>query len=63
MALGERALIERFFRDCGAHRADVRVGIGDDAALLDVPAGMELVARWTRSSPVFISCPMRHRKP
>jgi thiamine-monophosphate kinase len=45
MALGERALIERFFRDCGAHRADVRVGIGDDAALLDVPAGMELVAK------------------
>jgi thiamine-monophosphate kinase len=45
MALSEHALIERFFRDCGAQRADVRVGIGDDAALLNVPAGMELVAK------------------
>jgi thiamine-monophosphate kinase len=45
MALTERTLIERFFRDCGAKRSDVRVGIGDDAALLDVPPGMQLVAK------------------
>lgn len=45
MALSERALIERFFRDCGARRSDVRVGIGDDAALLEPPAGMQLVAK------------------
>jgi thiamine-monophosphate kinase len=45
MALTERALIDRFFRDCGAKRSDVRVGIGDDAALLEVPPGMQLVAK------------------
>lgn len=45
MPLTERALIDRFFRDCGARRADVRLGIGDDAALLDVPAGAQLVAK------------------
>ena len=44
MALSEFALIERYFRRCGAQRADVRLGVGDDAALLRVPAGCELVA-------------------
>ena len=44
-ALNERSLIERFFKDCGARRADVAVGVGDDAALIDVPAGMQLVAK------------------
>ena len=44
MALNERTLIERFFRDCGAPRADVPLGVGDDAALLDSPPGMQLVA-------------------
>ena len=44
MALGEFALIDRYFRACGARRADVVVGVGDDAALLTVPAGAELVA-------------------
>jgi thiamine-monophosphate kinase len=44
MALGEFALIDRFFRDCGARRADVALGVGDDAALLDCPPGMQLVA-------------------
>jgi thiamine-monophosphate kinase len=43
--LNERSLIARFFKDCGAHRSDVAVGVGDDAALLDVPAGMQLVAK------------------
>jgi thiamine-monophosphate kinase len=44
MALSETALIERFFRDCGAQRGDVMLGIGDDAALLVPPPGRELVA-------------------
>jgi thiamine-monophosphate kinase len=44
MALSEFALIERYFRSCGAHRADVTLGVGDDAALLRLPAGSELVA-------------------
>jgi thiamine-monophosphate kinase len=44
VALTETGLIERFFRACGAQRADVALGIGDDAALLSVPAGCELVA-------------------
>jgi thiamine-monophosphate kinase len=44
MALSEFALIDRYFRKCGVRRADVRLGVGDDAALLDSPAGCDLVA-------------------
>jgi len=44
MPLSEFALIERYFRTCGAQRADVRLGVGDDAALLAMPAGCDLVA-------------------
>ena len=44
MALSEFDLIDRYFRGCGARRTDVRVGVGDDAAILDCPAGAELVA-------------------
>src|SRR5215469_13007754 len=44
MALSEFALIERYFRRCGAQRTDVTLGVGDDAALLNPPAGSELVA-------------------
>jgi thiamine-monophosphate kinase len=44
MPLSEFALIERYFHVCGAQRADVRLGVGDDAALLAVPAGCDLVA-------------------
>jgi thiamine-monophosphate kinase len=44
MALTESGLIERFFRAAGAARADVRLGIGDDAAILVPPAGQELIA-------------------
>jgi len=44
VALSEFALIERYFRSCGVPRADVILGVGDDAALLRVPAGCELVA-------------------
>jgi thiamine-monophosphate kinase len=41
---GEFALIERHFRRLGAQRRDVSLGVGDDAALLAPPAGMQLVA-------------------
>lgn len=48
MALGEFELIERYFRRPAeaqsARRTDVQLGIGDDAAVLDVPAGEQLVA-------------------
>ena len=37
-------LIERIRGCCGSKRADVALGIGDDAAVLDVPAGRQLVA-------------------
>src|SRR5450432_3822447 len=44
MPLTEFELIERFFSHCGAERADVRLGVGDDGALLRSPAGQDLVA-------------------
>jgi thiamine-monophosphate kinase len=44
MALSEFALIDRYFASCGARRSDVVLGVGDDAALLAMPAGKELVA-------------------
>jgi thiamine-monophosphate kinase len=44
VSLSEFELIERYFRGCGATRADVRVGVGDDAAVLECPAGAELLA-------------------
>ncbi len=44
MAISEFALIERYFRHCGVKRSDVRLGIGDDAALLECPPDAELVA-------------------
>ena len=37
-------LIERIRERCATARADVVLGIGDDAAVLDVPAGRQLVA-------------------
>lgn len=43
MPIGEFELIERWFRDRGTARADVRLGVGDDAALVRVPPGQELV--------------------
>jgi thiamine-monophosphate kinase len=46
--MGEFELIERYFRSAGSalerSRADVVLGIGDDAAVLRVPSGRELVA-------------------
>jgi thiamine-monophosphate kinase len=42
--LGEFELIDRFFARLGATRPDVALGVGDDAAVLRVPEGRELVA-------------------
>jgi thiamine-monophosphate kinase len=42
--MGEFELIERYFSRVGAERSDVVLGVGDDAALLTVPAGQQLVA-------------------
>lgn len=42
--LGEFDLIRRFFTDIGAARFDVELGVGDDAALLRMPGGADLVA-------------------
>jgi thiamine-monophosphate kinase len=43
VAASEAELIEHFFRRLGAARADVVLGIGDDAALLAVPPDAQLV--------------------
>jgi thiamine-monophosphate kinase len=43
VALGEFEIIERFFTR-PSRRRDVLLGVGDDAALLEVPAGLALVA-------------------
>jgi thiamine-monophosphate kinase len=40
--LGEFDIIERFFRHRGSERADVLLGVGDDAALLRPPSGTEI---------------------
>jgi thiamine-monophosphate kinase len=42
--LGEFDLIRRFFTDIGVARSDVMLGVGDDAALLRMPSGADLVA-------------------
>ncbi len=48
MALGEFQLIDRYFRPLqqpgGLSRPDVLLGVGDDGAVLRVPAGRDLVA-------------------
>ncbi|MEI8297579.1 MAG: thiamine-phosphate kinase [Pseudomonadota bacterium] len=41
--MGEFELIDRYFSQLGAQRADVVQGVGDDAALLAVPPGQQLV--------------------
>jgi thiamine-monophosphate kinase len=43
LKISETGIIERFFRDLGAKRPDVLLGIGDDAALLEVSGGEALV--------------------
>ena len=41
--MGEFELIDRFFASLGASRPDTVLGVGDDAAVLAVPPGHELV--------------------
>ena len=41
--MDEFALIDQFFRELGAARRDVVLGIGDDAAVLTPPPGRQLV--------------------
>jgi thiamine-monophosphate kinase len=43
MAESEFSLIARYFAQCTAPREDVVLGVGDDAALVTVPTGCELV--------------------
>ncbi len=43
MVAMEFELIERYFTGCGSERDDVVLGVGDDAAILSLPAGHELV--------------------
>lgn len=43
MTVSEFDIIREFFSDKGLSRKDVTCGIGDDAAVLQVPSGMELV--------------------
>jgi thiamine-monophosphate kinase len=44
MAQSEFELIGKYFARLGAERADVRIGVGDDGAVLMPPASRELVA-------------------
>jgi len=44
MPIGEFELIERYLSRLGAHRDDVLLGVGDDAALLRPPPGLELAS-------------------
>lgn len=44
MPLSEFDLIERYFRHGSSNRSDVVVGVGDDAAILRIPPGSELVS-------------------
>ncbi len=43
MGLGEFSLIERYFAHSTIQRGDVALAVGDDAALVSVPEGCELV--------------------
>lgn len=43
MPVGEFDLIERYFAGLTPAREDIRLGIGDDAAVVSVPAGNDLV--------------------
>ncbi|RKZ91919.1 MAG: thiamine-phosphate kinase, partial [Candidatus Parabeggiatoa sp. nov. 1] len=42
MLLGEFDVITRYFSQAFPKRAEVSLGIGDDAALCTIPAGMQL---------------------
>ncbi len=42
--MGEFALIQRWFSALGVRREDVVLGVGDDAAVVELPGGQQLVA-------------------
>ena len=44
MALSEFQLIDRYFQALGPWRADTLVGVGDDAAIVEMPADADIVA-------------------
>ena len=44
MSQSEFELIGKYFARLGAERSDVRIGVGDDGAVLVPPASRELVA-------------------
>lgn len=44
MTLSEFSIINQYFKSRSSQRGDVSVGIGDDAAVTNVPAGMQLVS-------------------
>jgi thiamine-monophosphate kinase len=41
--VSEFSLIEKYFSQLGERRGDVALGVGDDAAVLEIPAGEQLV--------------------
>ena len=41
--MNEFELIDRFFKGAASERDDVLLGIGDDAAVVSVPAGCRLI--------------------
>ena len=61
VSLSEFDLIERYFRGCGARRADVRVGVGDDAADSRLSRGRGAGRR--RSIPWSMACTFRTARP
>lgn len=57
MSRGEFQLIEHYFRGTGAPRADVVMGVGDDAALVAVAPGPWLVSAGATAGLPFQDCP------
>lgn len=41
--MSEFSLIDTWFQSLGQHRSDVTLGVGDDAAIVDVPTGKQLL--------------------
>ena len=51
MSLGEFELIGLHFARCGASRPDTLAGVGDDAALMQIPDGVALVTAHAHAFP------------
>jgi thiamine monophosphate kinase len=50
MAQDEFAIIERYFSNIGKPAANLALGIGDDAAVVEVPPAEQLVVRDRKST-------------